>query len=54
MVLSGRIEIRIAELVLNAAAGDLVLFEAPYPEKTVVASDDFRAIWIGVPRRVQA
>ena len=53
VVLAGNLQIEIAGSSVEAGTGDVVLFEAPYPAKTIEASDDFRAIWIAVPRGEQ-
>lgn len=50
IVARGRIEVEQAGEHVRAETGDLVLFEAPYPSKTVWASSDFLASWITVPR----
>jgi uncharacterized cupin superfamily protein len=34
---------------VQAEAGDVVMFEAPYPGKVVSTSSDFLATWISVP-----
>jgi hypothetical protein len=51
IVISGNIKISLEEEIIEASSNDLVLFEAPYPMKTIEASKDFRAIWIGVECR---
>jgi hypothetical protein len=35
---------------VQAGPGDVVLFEMPYPGKVALASSDFLATWISVPR----
>lgn len=54
VVVSGSLEVDIASEAICAAPGDVVLFEAPYPPKTVRASGNFRAVWLAVNRGASA
>jgi mannose-6-phosphate isomerase-like protein (cupin superfamily) len=51
LVLSGEIRLTIGGQALEAKSGDVILMEFPYPEKTLDASRDFRAVWISVEPR---
>jgi hypothetical protein len=51
LVLRGELSLEIDGRTLEARAGDLVVLEFPYPEKTLDASGDFRAVWLGVEPR---
>ena len=48
LVLSGELRLAIDGQTLEAKSGDVVVMESPYPEKTLDASADFRAVWISV------
>jgi hypothetical protein len=51
VVTRGSIQVHQAGHTVVAGPSDLVLFEAPYAEKNILASHDFLATWITVPRR---
>ena len=48
VVLRGEVSVTLNNEVVRAGVGDTIVFEAPYGPKTLVASADFRAIWIAV------
>ncbi len=52
IVLEGSAEVEMGEQTVRAGIGDVIVLEAPYGPKTLVASSDFRAIWIATKAAV--
>lgn len=53
IVVQGNATIEIDNTTIKAKTGDVVLLEAPYPEKIVHTSNDFKAVWVVAPARRQ-
>lgn len=52
LILEGSLTIWMDGDRMDASAGDLIVFEAPYSPKTIEATDGFRAVWIAAPQGV--